>query len=225
MRALLAALTMGLLFTLSPGSYTGHVAVFQKEPPMPHGVVLKALDSLPVPAALKTNAMNEISDMSSKGYVITSEEAVIYLERMKDTAALQPLNNVQHLLKIKPANLQPTPFAQMKALGAIPSGAYTDKGWTALQRIFQAPGSNLFGLEEIDYAATGGGLLMIKEAVNQDINGFPGILRVKKSNSNRSTTELTWATSKKIYTLSTNRDLTGDATTNEFLALAKSIKE
>lgn len=224
-RTLVTVLPLGILLILSPKSFAEPGFVPQVRPPMPKTVVLAALESLQVPEILKNLARKEITDMQSNGYVEAPEETVIYLDRVIDTASLQPLRTIKPTLRINPANLQMTPFAQMTAMGAIPAGTYTPEGWTAVQRVFAAPELGLIGLEEIDYVAAGGGLLMIKEAVNEDINGFPGIRRVKKSNSNKSITELTWATNRKIYTLSMNRYLANNTSSNEFMALANSIKD
>lgn len=109
-------------------------------------------------------------------------------------------------------------------LGAVPSGIKTTEGWTAVSRLIVEPKLGLMMLEEIDYVASGGGLTMIKEAINEDINGRPAIFRAKTSHGGKSITELTWATDQKIYTLSSNRSVKGGAL-DAMLGFAKNLHD
>lgn len=165
--------------------------------------------------------------MKSKGYVDATEDSVSYLDRAKEDKdkKLKPMTEVAPKLKVNPANLGSSPLGQAVLLGATASGGLPieGEGWTGLDRIFVVPKFGLVGLNEVDYIASQGGMVFIQEAINQDVNGFPAILSVKQSRSNKGFTELTWATDKKIYTLSTNRALKDQKSVDEFLTLARSI--
>lgn len=65
---------------------------------------------------------------------------------------------------------------------------------------------------------------MIKEAINEDVNGYPAILRVRKGLSKKAVSELTWATDQKIYTLSTNSALQGKNLAS-FIDLARKLSD
>lgn len=195
------------------------------EPAVSTGVTILPLDQHPVPDVLKTQARVELTQMKGKGYVDATEEAVSYLDKAKENKdkRLKSMAEVMPKLKIKPANVESSPLGQADFLGATASGGHTEEGWTGLHRIFVVPKLGLVGLDEIDFIASQGGIAFIKEAINQEVNGFPAILSVKQSRSNKGLTELTWATGQKIYTLSTNRALKNQKSIDEFLALARSI--
>lgn len=208
-----------------------------EHPPMPQGIVIEPLDKHPVPDLLKQEAKREIAEMNSKGSVDVPEEAVSYIERAASNAtnapkagaadpgnpAFKPMYEVEPALAVLPAHLPGTKFDRGEILGAAPGGVKTDRGWTAVSRVFNMSQGKVL-LEEIDYVAAGGGLVMIKEAINQDVNGHPAILRVKGSRSGKSVTELTWATDRKIYNLSMNKAAKGKALA-EFLELAQSLQD
>jgi len=190
------------------------------------GVSVIPLDNHPVPDILKDQARVEIAQMKSQGYVDSDESSVAYLEAAKsDKKRLKSMSEVAPSLKILPANIDNSNLGQATLLGAIASGGYTDEGWTGVNRLFVVPKLGLVGLEEVDYVASGGGFAMIKEAINQDVNGNPAILRVKQSQSQKSLSELTWATDRKIYTLSVNRALKTQQAIEEFLSLARAISD
>ncbi len=195
------------------------------EPAVSTGVTILPLDQHPVPDVLKTQARVELTQMKGKGYVDATEAAVSYLDKAKENKdkQLKSMAEVMPKLKINPANVESSPLGQAVLLGATASGGHTEEGWTGLNRIFVVPKLGLVGLDEVDFIASQGGIAFIKEAINQDVNGFPAILSVKQSRSNKGLTELTWATGQKIYTLSTNRALKNQKSIDEFLALARSI--
>ena len=67
-------------------------------------------------------------------------------------------------------------------------------------------------------------MIMIKEAINQNINERPAILRLKTDIQGHSITELTWTTDRKIYTLSANRAVSG-AAINAMISFAESLHD
>lgn len=195
------------------------------EPAVSTGVTILPLDQHPVPDALKNQARLEFTQMKDKGWVDATEDSVSYLDRAKEdmNKQLKPMGEIAPKLKLSPANLSSSALGQAVLLGATANGGYTDEGWTGLSRIFVVPKLGIVGLEEVDYVASQGGIAFIKEAINQEVNGFPAILSVKQSQSNKGLTELTWATDRKIYTLSVNRALKKQKSIDEFVSLARSI--
>lgn len=63
---------------------------------------------------------------------------------------------------------------------------------------------------------------MIEEAVNQDVNGNPAILRLKKSRKGGEASELFWTTDTKTFRIVTNRMLNKKAS-EYILGFARSI--
>ena len=154
------------------------------QPPMSTSVVIEALDKQPVPDDFKNMARKEIDQMSTQGHVDVPDDAIGQIENAEKNAdgALKPWAEIRSKLKISPASVQGKQFddAGLKVLGAATGGTLTAEGWTAVSRLFVAPGVGVSMLEEIDYVASGGGLMMIKEVINEDVNGHPAILRIKK---------------------------------------------
>lgn len=174
------------------------------------GVRVEPLANHEVPEVLKNQARHEIEQHGKHGYTDASEESVSYLDRAVATAqgtgkgGLKSMEQIFSTLAISPASLSGTDLEKAKLLGASTAGAYRNEGWTGLVRVFVAPGLGPVVLEEYDFVAGGGGLVMIKEAVNENINGYPAVLRVKKSLSGKSVAELTWVSDRKIFTMRAN---------------------
>lgn len=217
---------------------TAQTAPNADHPPMPSGVVIKSLEFMEAPDVLKNQAKNEISQMKSLGYAYAPEGAISYIDRAvqtlsnngkppdtdsKEEKRLRPLQEIRSKLKVNPS-LLPESIKKPQILGATPGGTLTEGGWTSLTRVFVVPKLGTLMLVETDYTASGGGLIMIKEAINQNINGHPAILRKKKSQTGKSITELTWATDIKIYNLSLNRMVKG-AALDRFINIAQSITD
>ena len=192
------------------------------------GVRVEPLANHEVPEALKNQARQEIEQHGKQGYTDASEEAVSYLGRAVAAAqrsgdgSLRSMEQIAGSLAISPASLSGTDLETAKLLGASTAGAYKKEGWTGLVRVFVAPGLGPVVLEEFDFVAGGGGLVMIKEAVNEDINGYPAILRMKKSLSGKSVTELTWVSDRKIFTMRANPAVNGKKA-DELVKIAKGI--
>ena len=62
-------------------------------------------------------------------------------------------------------------------------------------------------LQEWDYVADGGGITIVKEAMNTTVGKFPAQLSRKRSPSGKVMTELSWATEKKYFTLTVWADV------------------
>ncbi len=220
MTTVFSMLAVGMPFHMTHAAPGGATA-----PDVSKGITILPLDQQPVPDVLKNQAKLALEQMKYQGYVDATEDAVSYLDGAKEDKdkRLKPMAEVAPKLKVSPANLGSSPLGQAVLLGAVASGGHTEEGWTGLNRIFVVPKLGLVGLDEVDYIASQGGAAFIKEAINQDVNGFPAMLSVQKSRSNKGMTELTWATKQKIYTLSINRALKTQKSIDEFLAIARSI--
>lgn len=221
-------LFISICFIVLSYTYVNAEGIQDSPPPIINGILIEPLDNQPVPEILKNQARKEIEQMAESGYVEAPDEMINYMENAQKSqdGSVKPWQEVRSTLKITPSTIQGRDFeaAELKMMGAGTGGILTPEGWTAVTRIFVIPGIGLAMLEEIDYVASGGGLILIKEAINQDINGSPAIFRVKKSHRGKVITELTWATDKKIYHLSLNSAAQGKAR-GAFLDFARSISD
>jgi len=195
------------------------------KPSVSMGITILPLEQHPVPDVLKVQAKLELTQMKEKGYIDATEDAVSYLDRAKENQEkrLKSMADVSSKLKIIPASLDASMLGRATLLGASARGGHTEEGWTGLNRIFVVQKLGLIGLKELDFLASEGGMAFIEEAINQDVNGFPAILSVKQSRSKKGLSELTWATDRKIFTLSTNRALKTQQSIDQFIDIARSI--
>lgn len=213
--------------------YSG-VAAAQQAP----GLYIKPLDEMNVPESFKQIAQDEINQMATNGFVKTNKEHLGYINKiftgkyneLPDNAPAEydfaitarPLEELRPFLAVNPANIPLKQF-RIKDKGSLAAGSITDNGWTTLIRLMNVPGVGRVALEEHDYTASGGGISLIEEAINADVNGNPAILRLKQSgDKKRSTTELFWVTDSKSYRMVTDNKLKGNGS-NRFFSLARAL--
>ncbi|MCF6322743.1 MAG: hypothetical protein L3J89_00205 [Gammaproteobacteria bacterium] len=189
------------------------------------GITILPLEQHSVPDVLKTQAKLEFTQIKEKGFIDVTEDAVSYLDKANENKErqLKSMADISSVLTIIPASLDASVLGQATLLGASASGGHTEEGWTGLNRVFVVKKFGLIGLEELDFLVSEGGVAFIEEAINQDVNGFPAILSVKQSRSEKGLSELTWATDQKIFTLSTNRALKTQKSIKQFIDIARSI--
>lgn len=126
-------------------------------------------------------------------------------------------------LAVRPAQLHATELDGAQELGAVLAGTKLENGWTGLVRVFHLPKFGFITLEELDFGATGGGIGIVAELVNNNVNGQPAVLLSQRTASGRSLTTLSWASSTKRYKLKTKEV---DDIAREYLVdVARNIKE
>ncbi|MGH8557760.1 MAG: hypothetical protein ACRESZ_09920, partial [Methylococcales bacterium] len=197
---------------------------------IPKGITIVPLSEQSVPKELKDQAKMEISKMQQRGFVDAPESSVGTLDaldraRIHKKDMLKPIDEITNKLAILPSSLGVSQLSKARLLGAQEAGGLREGGWTGLFRLFSVPKLGLVGLEENDYIASRGGFAMIKEAINQEVNGRPAILSVQQSQSGKALSELTWATDRKIYTLTFNRAIKTQKAINYVLGLANEISD
>ncbi len=222
-------LTASILFSFSATAGVGQVNHGNVQPVDPDtfkGVTVTPLDEHPVPELLKNQARAEIEQMRRNGYVNAPDGEVGALEAAQnDKKNLKPLSEVLPELGFTPSKTNSVVLDEKSLLGAIAMGGDVEEGRTGLFRLYVVPKMGVVALEEVDHVASGGGVALIEEAINKNVNGSPAIFRAKKSNTGKQLSQLTWATDRKIYTLSTNRALVKDRDIDNFVAIAQSISD
>lgn len=115
--------------------------------------------------------------------------------------------NSAHNVKVKLAELGGNPLAHCRYDGFLPDGPTLTGPWTSVVRVFSCSAGETVMLSEWDYVADGGGVTIVKEAMNAMVGKFPAQLSRKRSPSGKVMTELSWATDKKYFTLTVWADV------------------
>lgn len=160
-------------------------------------------------------------DLARKGYIEVSEEEVQRLKGFE--AVFRPMDQVYSLLAFEPVSLENTPFARFNPGGGLPSGTNLGEKWTAVTRIFTMPNGAIIQLIESDLITSGGYSIYAKEAINENINGFPAVFIVEQAASGNAITSIVWTTTTKNYTLEMEGNVKKNGQYKHFLNLAKSI--
>lgn len=182
--------------------------------------ILKLLQ-LPQEALEQTQKIEE--DKRTKGYVEVSEEKV---QRLKGFEAFfRPMDHVRSLLTFEPVSLRNTPFEGFRLEGGLPSGGYHDGKLTTVTRIFTTQTGAIIQLIESDLITSGGYSVYSKEAINENINGFPAVLVVEQSPSGNAVTSMLWTTTTTDYTLEMEGNVKTNGQYGLFLDLARSISK
>ena len=73
--------------------------------------------------------------------------------------------------------------------------------------------------------AEGGGMLIPKGRVNEQVNGVPAVLGIAQSQKGKAMSQLTWATEAKSYTLIMTGHVENAGMHKKMMELANSIKD
>jgi hypothetical protein len=171
---------------------------------IPPGVNVGSIDSMNMPDAIKNMSKKQHAQMKERGFADASEEEVVVLERYaldKNKKYIKEMSDVLPELAIQPSTLSGQMFERAKFKGAMVSGGYTKNGWTGVTRLYRFPQLGLVKLDELDYIASGSGIIVAKEFIDE-IDGKTATYMVKRSLSGKSLSELTWFTESKMFTLS-----------------------
>lgn len=83
----------------------------------------------------------------------------------------------------------------------VPEGPSKTGPWSSYTRVFKRPDGVLVMLHEWDYALDGGGVMIVKELMNEHVHQYLARSIVRKTKSGQYISELTWASDRKYYTL------------------------
>lgn len=124
-----------------------------------------------------------------------------YFDRPELQSRFLELHDIGNTLTIVPTVLQGTLLERAVPLGALPSGAFANGGWTGLTRVFTVPELGRVVLEEFDYVAAGTQITIPAESIDGDLNGMPVITDAYRAPSGNGYTEFVWFTERKQFTL------------------------
>ena len=221
----LGTLSVSTVFLMSDPTTTKGQSLPPKPKSEVRGIQIDSLANQPITPLMKELAKKEISEMAAKGYINATEDEVLDLEKYQpEKEHIRPIKEVGGKLKSKMANLG-IAFKTLKLNGAIAHGVNVDGLWTMVTRFFAAPDGTTLTLEEWDYNASGGGVIMTREWINESVGSHPANLVIKESPSGKAVTTLEWYTERKGYTLTTSENVKKKGSLQRLLALAASIED
>lgn len=77
-------------------------------------------------------------------------------------------------------------------------------------------------IRETDFAS-GIGVAIPAEAINENVNGYPAILNIMKSEDGNALTTLSWFTDTKMYTITKSGIIKGKGQQNKLVEFAQTI--
>lgn len=157
------------------------------------GVRTVPLEHQVLPTEVKAQAREALRSLRERGYVETTDEAVVHLGRHE---GLESVSAATQKLGHPPSVVGPT-LGRARVVGAVAHGARGPQGWNMFTRVFRL-NDVLIELEEMDLTTSGA--ILTQEFLNASVNGWPAVLMVRKS-PHQTMTTLTWFTDRNGYTL------------------------
>jgi hypothetical protein len=136
-----------------------------------------------------------------------------------------PFTAIEGKVNVKLANTENSAFSGLNLRGYVPEGTNRNGPWTWMSRVYSAPDGSLIQLNEWNFAEDGGGVTVIPEIRNADINGIPAELIVGVSPSGRELWLLRWESSSKLYLLYFAPASGARDTRERILRMGRSLKE
>lgn len=99
------------------------------------------------------------------------------------------------------ADVSRTPLAAAERVHTAPSGSTNGGTWTGVSRTYRLPQVGVIILSEDDYHASGTELTVIRETLNEDVNGVPAIAYSARSEDGRGKADIRWVTAQRAYAL------------------------
>jgi hypothetical protein len=167
-------------------------------------VTYVSIDTLP--AGMKERTERDAATIA-KGYEVVGNEAFLRRDNYRDR--LRQESDIRDNIKVKLSSTDTTSLSKYEYEGVMPDGPSHDGPWTSIIRVFKRPDGIPIFVSEWDFVADGGAVVIVKELMNAKVDKTPARLIVKKSQDGKNLSELSWATSKKYYTISVWDDVTG----------------
>lgn len=133
---------------------------------------------------------------------------------------------LEQRLGYAPADISRTPIGAAELLSTAPSGTINGATSTGVSRTYRVPKVGVVILSEDDYLASGTELTVIRETLNEDVNGVPAAAYSARSEDGMGKAEVRWVTPHRAYALTL---LTDDGSRIEqgqalLLQIARGIK-
>jgi hypothetical protein len=102
---------------------------------------------------------------------------------------------------------------------------FKNKGWDSTTRIYNDGTFGTIIISEWDFSLSNGGVITDKDAVNFYVNGNPAILIVREDNEGRAETVLSWADTKKSYSIEFDKNLSKEGLLEQVKFFAESLSD
>jgi hypothetical protein len=158
-----------------------------------------------LPAGMKERTERDAANIA-KGYEVVGNE--VFLRRDNYHDRLRQESDVRDNMRVKLSNTETTSLSKYEYEGIMPDGPSREGPWTSIIRVFKRPDGIPIFVSEWDFVADGGSVVIVKELMNTKVDKTPARLIVKKSQDGKNLSELSWASSKKYYTISVWDDVT-----------------
>ena len=174
------------------------------------GLAIKSIDELQIPEQKEAKMRVEFRQQGMLGYIDVQDVKMKSLKHLVGVVGRsnQPITSNVNAGKIShtPSVVDQVALGNAKLLSETTSGTYKNGQWSGLSRLYSTEKIGIVSLDENDYVTAQSGIVLIKEAINESINGNPATLRVDKSASGENLIRLMWVTSKKRYVLESNAE-------------------
>lgn len=171
--------------------------------PLRGKVVIGSLDDLP--EAFRAAAARDLEDMKTKGFVTVDDSALNAFRYYQNK--ILPLDVVQKNINMPLTDIASTAFRTLRYEGTVPEGPNPEGPWTSVTHVFANKDGALVMLYEWAYVIDGGGGVMQKELINEQIGGNPAVFTIKRTTSGAGATEVAWYTGDKFYLLTASKEL------------------
>lgn len=161
-----------------------------------------SLADMDAPAAVTSSVKEGIIERSrgpllvASGTIPSTAEVVAGLANARRNDA-----ELEQRLGYAPADVSQTPISAAELLSTEPSGAINGATSTGVSRTYRVPKVGVVILSEDDYHASGTELTVIREALNEDVNGVPAVAYSARSEDGMGKAEVRWVTAQRAYSL------------------------
>lgn len=168
----------------------------------PQYLTITSLSDYPAPPAVKDNIITGIR-ARERGVLDSPENSIPSTSTIVAnlSPAIKTESELRQLLSYTPVNISRTALKDAKLIGTNATGKITSDGATGLVRTFDVPHRGLVILSEDDYLASQTRLTIIRETLNETVNGTPARSYAARSKDGRGKAEVRWVTPQKSYWL------------------------
>lgn len=159
------------------------------------------------PAARKMveEDLNEQVFGENRRYGEIPDDAIIYMKNYH--SQIKKISDVEKNLTFKPADLSRGELNKYSLEGAYPEGPTKSGPWSSMTRVFKRDDNVTLMLHEWNYVGDGGGVMIVEELMNTRVGNTPARLSVKKSPAGWISSELTWVTKNRLFTITVLDDV------------------
>ncbi|KAF1004879.1 MAG: hypothetical protein GAK28_03713 [Luteibacter sp.] len=177
------------------------------------GVHILSLDESPYVGLLAEQIRRELAEQEASGAASVSAAEVRDLR--KESRRIRrstvegrnggtfgrSISDIRSQLHYEPISISGSVLDGVPLTDIATSGGLQDGRWTGTMRSWDVPALGFIELSEYEYKGGGGSITLVKETLNVDIHGYPGALKVSRSDDGVTILSLGWVTDRSVYRL------------------------